>query len=99
MPNRVSRRAFLAAPALAQAASPSIRREIFRASPKQGIAVMAYAFYTSAHAGDMMSIEQHWTRSDTIDIAYIRRSHDHGVTWTNPEEFRTGERTGEGMLR
>lgn len=47
----------------------------------------------------MTSIEQHWTRSDTIDIAYLRRSRDHGTTWSAPEEMRTGERTADGMLR
>ncbi len=86
-------------PALAQAAAPAVRREVFRASPKQGVAVMAYAWYTSARGGSMKSIEQHWTRSDTIDVAYVRHSRDHGVTWTGPEEMRTGERTAAGMLR
>src|SRR3954454_25277313 len=99
MPHRVSRRAILIAPVLAQATTKQIRRELFRASPKPGVAVMAYAFYTSAHGGDMKTIEQHWTRSDTIDIAYLHHSHDNVLTWTKPEELRTGERTAEGMLR
>jgi len=46
-----------------------------------------------------MSIEERWTRSDTVDIAYIRHSRDHGHTWTAPVEMRTGERRPEGMLR
>ncbi|MEO8126855.1 MAG: hypothetical protein ABI822_07160, partial [Bryobacteraceae bacterium] len=95
----LSRRAFLTAPALAQAASPAVRREVFRTSPKAGVAVMAFAWYTSLRGGNMTSIEQHWTRSDTIDIAYLRRSRDHGTTWSAPEEMRTGERTADGMLR
>ena len=60
---------------------------------------MAYAFYTRARGGDMISIEERWSRSDTVDIAYIRRSHDHGRSWSAPVEMRTGERRPEGMLR
>ena len=95
----LSRRVFLTTPALARAATPAISREVFRTSPKPGVAVMAYAWYTSPRGGSMMSIEQQWTRSDTIDIAYLRRSRNHGATWTEPEEMRTGERTPAGMLR
>jgi len=94
MTPRLSRRAFLAA-----ALPPGIAREVFLRSPAQGVAVMAYAFYTRPHGGDMISIEQRWTRSDTVDVAYIRRSRDHGRAWTAPAEMRTGERRPEGMLR
>ena len=95
-----TRRAFLATPALlVTGADSGIRREVFVSSPGKGIAVMAYAFYTEKRGGRMLSIEQRWTRSDTIDIAYLRRSNDHGRSWTTPDEIRTGERRPEGMLR
>src|SRR5262249_48515592 len=42
---------------------------------------------------------EHWSRSDTIDVAYFRRSKDHGKTWTAPVERKTGEKTPAGMLR
>lgn len=93
----LSRRAFLASPVAF--AAPSIRREVFIASPKRGVAVMAYAFYTRRRGGEMMSIEERWSRSDTIDVAYIRRSCDYGRTWSAPVEMRTGERRLDGMLR
>ncbi len=81
-------------------AEPSrIRREIFRASPGKGTAVHASAYYTKAHGGDMLSVEQHMSRSDTMDIAYYRYSTDYGKTWTAPEERPTGERKPDGMLR
>jgi hypothetical protein len=60
---------------------------------------MAYAFYTRPRGGDMISIEERWTRSDTVDIAYIRHSRDYGQTWTAPIEMRTGEPRPAGMLR
>ena len=75
MPLPLSRRGFLAAiPAFA---APAVRREVFLASPKKGTAVMAYAFYTRKRGGDMISIEDRWTRSDTVDVAFLRRSRGH----------------------
>ncbi len=96
----LSRRAFLAATAAsARGETSGIRRELFLASPGGGVAVMAYAFYTRPRGGEMNSIEQRWSRSDTIDVAYWRRSRDHGRTWSVPVERPTGERCPEGMLR
>src|SRR5687767_4363761 len=74
-------------------------RDVFLRSPGKGTAVMAYAFYTNRRGGDMVSIEQRWSRSDTIDVAYYRHSSDHGRTWSKPVEHKTGERRPEGMLR
>jgi hypothetical protein len=97
---RLSRRALLfACPTLGLRAESKIRRDIFFRSPGEGVAVMAFAYHTKPRGGDLISIDQRWTRSDTIDVAYIRRSRDHGVTWTAPIELRTGERRPQGMLR
>ena len=60
---------------------------------------MAYAFYTQITGGEMISIEERWTRSDTVDVAYIRQSHDHGHTWSAATELRTGEPTSGGTFR
>src|SRR5262245_66189334 len=46
-----------------------------------------------------MSIEQRWSRSDTIDVAYYRRSQDNGRTWTDPVRKVTGEKRPGGMWR
>jgi hypothetical protein len=78
---------------------PGIRREVFLTSRAKGSAVMAYAFYTRHRGGDMISIEQRWSRSDTIDVCYFRRSQDYGQTWSTALQVRTGERRPEGMLR
>jgi hypothetical protein len=91
---------FAAAPAAAwQKERPGIRREVFLRSPGKGTAVMAYAFYTQPRGGRMISVETRWSRSDTIDIAYMRRSEDYGRTWTEPVARLTGEKRPEGMLR
>ena len=60
---------------------------------------MACAWYTRKSGGEMASLEQRWSRSDTIDISYIRRSRDHGRTWSAPGERATGEKRPGGMLR
>jgi hypothetical protein len=100
MQKPISRREFLvASAALVQSTTRGVRRETFLTSPAKGVAVMAYAFYSRHRGGDMISIEQRWSRSDTIDVAYFRRSRDYGETWSAPLEVRTGERRPEGMLR
>ena len=83
---------------LAQPAA-GIRRETFLRSPGKGTAVMAYAFYTRPKGTEMISIEQLWTRSDTVDSSNYRRSRDNGRTWSTPEPRITGEKTARGMLR
>lgn len=79
--------------------TPGVRREIFLTSPGKGTAVMAYAFYTSKSGGAMMSLEQRWSRSDTVDMAFLRYSSDYGRTWSQPERMITGEKRLEGMWR
>src|SRR6266542_6718671 len=96
----MTRRNFLFASGAVMAAAPNpIRREVFRASPGKGIAVMASAYYTRPRGGDMLSIEQRWSRSDTVDVAYYRFSRDYGRTWGLPVERRMAERRSEGTWR
>ena len=83
----------------ASAMSREITREVFLRSPGKGSAVLGYAYYTSKRGGAMASIEQRWSRSDTIDVAYLRRSKDYGKTWDAPKTIVTGERRPEGMWR
>lgn len=96
----VARREILALPALAARASdPPVRRRIFLRSPRSGTAVWCYAYYAAARGGELISIEQRLSRSDTIDVAYLRRSKDNGRTWSEPIETATGEKRAGGMWR
>ena len=95
----MTRRSLLLAPALAYAAAPEIRREVFLKAPRKGVALMAMAYYTKKRGLEMTSIEERWSRSDTIDTAYYRQSKDNGKTWSEPVEHKTGERMAKGMLR
>jgi len=85
------RRTFLSLPLLGQ--------DVFVRSPGKGKAVMAVAYYTSASGVAMKSMEQRWSRSDTIDTVYVRTSADNGRTWSAPRESATGERRAGGMWR
>jgi hypothetical protein len=76
-----------------------VSREVFFRSPGKGTAVLGYAFYTQATGSALVSIEERWSRSDTIDVAYFRTSQDNGRTWSAPTEKKTGEKRPEGMLR
>ena len=69
-----------------EATHGKVTREVFVKSPGKGTAVMAFAYYTRPKGLEMMSIEQRWSRSDTIDVAYFRRSRDYGQTWSAPLE-------------
>ena len=84
----------MATPAVSQ-----VRREVFLASPGKGTAVMAYAFHLNHSGSRQLCIEQRWSRSDTIDVAYRRISGDYGQTWSAPVEYITGEKRSDGMLR
>jgi hypothetical protein len=76
-----------------------VSREVFFRSPGKGTALFAYAFYTQATGGAMICIEERWSRSDTIDVAYFQDSQDNGRTWSAPLEEKTGEKRPDGMLR
>lgn len=95
---RLTRRAFLSAAAM-RAAGPGIRTEVFLPSPGKGTAVLAYATYSRARGLEMISVEQRMSRSDTMDIAYLRRSADNGRTWSEPEARPTREARPGGTLR
>lgn len=95
----ITRRQLCFLPALALASEPPVRQRVFLKSPRTGTAVWCYAYYASARGRDLISIEQRISRSDTIDMAYVRRSKDNGRTWSKPEPVVTGEKRPGGMWR
>ena len=87
------RRYFLAS--LAAAAQPVV----FQKSPGKGTAIMGIAYYSKPTGLDMVSLEQRWSRSDTIDTVFRRTSSDNGRTWSAPVESKTGEKRPNGTWR
>lgn len=97
-PMTISRRNVLAAPFSLQAQT-GIVRSLHRASPAPGVAIWIFAYYTEPKGTKLRSMEQHISRSDTIDVAYVRDSNDNGRTWSEPRKVVTGEKRPGGMWR
>jgi hypothetical protein len=64
-----------------------VDRVTFVPSPGPGIGVMGGSYYTRTTGGDLLSMYNHISRSDTADVAYTRRSTDNGRTWGEAEEW------------
>ena len=76
-----------------------VRREVFLASPRAGVAVLAASYYTRPGGGEMISVHQLMSRSDTVDVAVLRTSRDHGRTWSEAVEVPTLEGRAGGKFR
>jgi len=76
-----------------------IHREVFLAAPKPGVAVLAATYATRPSGGELLSLHQLMSRSDTVDIAFMRRSDDGGRTWSDAIEIPTLEHRPGGKLR
>ena len=77
----------------------AVRREVFLPSPKPGVAVLAATYATRPAGDDLISIHQLMSRSDTVDIAFLRHSADGGRTWSAAVEIPTLEHRPGGKLR
>jgi hypothetical protein len=73
-------------------------KELFVAAPKEGVWVMARAFYTKPTGVEMISIHGHETRSDICDVSFHRFSSDNGRTWPESKEVKTYERLPTGAF-
>ena len=76
-----------------------VGREVFVPTPKTGVYVKAFSYYAEASGVEMVSVHMHQTRSDTFDVAFLRRSSDNGQTWSEPERKPTFQKTEAGTLR
>ena len=74
-------------------------KEIFVASPGKGVAARANTYYTTSNGCDLLSLHSILTRSDTLDLAFVRYSSDNGVTWSEPEELPTKFDSEKGVGR
>ncbi len=89
----------MAAAGARAAEGAAIRREVFLASPRAGVAVLAASYYTQPSGGELISLHQLMSRSDTVDVAFLRTSRDHGRTWSEPAEVPTLEVRAGGKFR
>ncbi len=75
------------------------QRRLFLKSPRAGVSVDAYTFYTGREGLALTSIHGLSTRSDTTDVLYRRHSPDNGATWSEPEEITTNWSVPGGTFR
>ena len=66
-----------------------ISRECFIPSPAKGAWANATTYYTERAGLRLMCLHAIETRSDTLDMAYLRFSDDNGRTWSGPSEWPT----------
>jgi hypothetical protein len=83
----------------AGAAPGPVTREVFLEPPAPGVAVLASTYYSRAEGAELLSVHQLMSRSDTVDVAQLRRSPDGGRTWMDLGEFRTRESRPGGTFR
>lgn len=76
-----------------------ISTEIVEPSPRQGVAVFAFSYYTSNQGMELSAMSQHNSRSDTTDATFLKRSIDNGRTWSENQPLPGHEKTAQGMLR
>ncbi|MDA0709176.1 MAG: sialidase family protein [bacterium] len=64
-------------------------RTVFVPSPRNGVGVMGGAYTTTLNGQSLISYHSYTSRSDTVDVACVRRSDDAGRSWSAPEEWPT----------
>ena len=67
----------------------NVSREVFVASPKPGVGVSGASYYTTTNSDRLISIHGYTSRSDTMDVAFVRLSNDGGRTWSEPTVWPT----------
>lgn len=63
--------------------------DTFVPSPAPGVAAHGASYYTERTGGRLMSIHGHQSRSDTVDVAFVRYSADNGRTWGETSTWPT----------
>lgn len=66
-----------------------LSQEVFIPSPKTGVATMGASYYTTQKDLSLISVHKYMSRSDTVDVAYVRRSDDNGRSWSDSSEWAT----------
>ena len=55
-----------------------LSQEVFISSPGPGVGAHGASYYTTLTGGKLVSIHGYVTRSDTVDISFVRYSSDNG---------------------
>ncbi len=66
-----------------------VERAVFVPAPREGVGVLGGCYTTTLDGLKLVSYHSYTSRSDTVDVAYVRRSDDGGQTWLDPDEWAT----------
>ena len=64
-----------------------VSREVFVPSPEEGVGVMGGSYYTTKDGLELLSVHSLTSRSDTVEMAYVRRSANNGESWSEAEAW------------
>lgn len=76
-----------------------VSREVFVASPEEGVGVMGGSYYTTKDGLELLGVHSLTSRSDTVEMAYVRRSVDNGRSWSEAEAWPMRFEATGGMGR
>lgn len=74
-------------------------RRVFIAAPDTSTGVLGGAYYCRSDVDELVAIYSYTRRSDTVDVAYRKRSHDNGRSWRDEEEIPCVFRAADGTKR
>lgn len=66
-----------------------LSQNVFFPSPNPGVATLGASYYTSTKGANIMSVHKYTSRSDTVDVAYVRFSQDNGNSWSDTTKWAT----------
>ena len=76
-----------------------VSSKVFVSSPGSGVGVMGGSYYTTVAGLKVISVHSHTSRSDTVEVAYLRRSEDNGRSWSEAGEWSMRFEDSGGMGR
>jgi hypothetical protein len=76
-----------------------VSHEVFVESPEEGVGVMGGSYYTTKEGLELLSVHSLTSRSDTVEMAYVRRSPDNGRSWSAAEAWPMRFEAEGGMGR
>ena len=86
----------------ADAAGPRLEyvgKQVFIATPKRGVNLKAWSYYTQPTGLELFCRYSHQVRSDSVEVAFEKYSPDNGRTWGEPVEVPTKQKVAGGVLR
>lgn len=76
-----------------------VGKKVFVATPKRGVNLKAWSYYTQPTGLELYCRFSHQTRSDSIEASFEKYSPDNGRTWSEPVAVPVKKKVAGGTLR